>query len=252
MEFQIPHKTNANDRRLLSYNTYFECFERMDIIYIQDEPWEEPRPFQVPKWWECQWRRVGCGAKNCPMCGDFDEYIKNLENRSQEKLLSETDSQTIFEQAELGAFKEAILNESILDQQLNEEEYDEWLNKQPNLTEHPLYQKIRSWSDPLLKLIDQAEQNNEPWTKIESSLDLGWYASLMRGKVYRLLFDRWELDHENKHMDVDYLYTRYVLSESLNIIKESINTLLPQVSHKVEFITAASKIVRLEWEILNI
>ncbi|MEW6200621.1 MAG: hypothetical protein AB1546_01485, partial [bacterium] len=25
--------------------------------------------FKIPKWWDCQWRRVGCGEISCPMCG---------------------------------------------------------------------------------------------------------------------------------------------------------------------------------------
>ncbi|MBU4298954.1 hypothetical protein KJ636_02845 [Patescibacteria group bacterium] len=38
----------------------------------------EKKGFQMPKWMECNWRRVPCGKENCPICGRIKKDRQRL------------------------------------------------------------------------------------------------------------------------------------------------------------------------------
>lgn len=117
----------------------------------------------------------------------------------------------------------------------------------PEPEESPIYRAIRVWSDALREIEARARNRQAAWLETEAGLDLMWYGTLITGKVYRQLCNRWYADHRGESLleDGDYPMTRYVLAESIWIIPHSINQLkdereypdLQQLSVELEKLT---------------
>ncbi|OHA90199.1 MAG: hypothetical protein A2832_02395 [Candidatus Zambryskibacteria bacterium RIFCSPHIGHO2_01_FULL_44_22b] len=47
--------------------------------------------FKIPRWWECQWRRVSCKRSTCTFCGRLDDLKRFLseENEESKDILSQ-------------------------------------------------------------------------------------------------------------------------------------------------------------------
>lgn len=195
--------------------------------------------FDFPPWWECTWRRKGCGQSTCPMCGQHKLGLaKELQNifRTEEEREHGVSIDMFTERAE-----ESIIEES-----------DDLEDLTPEPEDFPLYQKVYAWHKKLITAAQKLEQDNPAVRDHKQWEDLLWYGTLLQGKVYRQLCSRFEMDNGNQFRDMDYIYTGYVLRESIKIIEESLMVMLPVIPKQRDFAVLKYSLGQLKPAILKI
>lgn len=175
---------------------------------------------RLPDWWECSWRRVKCGKSTCLMCASPDQCETIMAERELKRQASpdydpewEAEKHELIRQAE---------QEALAAMERGEAEDDS-----PDPEEFPIYQAVRNWWDRLRAIEARARDRQAAWLETEAGQDLMWYGTLITGKVYRQLCNRWYADHRRESLleDGDYPMTQFVLSESIWIIRDSVRKL---------------------------
>lgn len=205
--------------------------------------------FEMPKWMECGWRRVGCGRDDCPLCGrikkDRQGHIEKGEDPDSWKSVFEDVSRNFKEVLE--AIKQDAKQRGIDITNIDD------IKEPPEPEEFLLYNKAHEWRKFVCAILEEAADSGELWLDTEVGQDLSWYSSLLLGKIYRQLSNRWEMDHGDAYGEFDYEYTQKVIKESLKIIKQSLQELISyDTGQRINLMLAQSRLVDFENEILKI
>jgi hypothetical protein len=205
--------------------------------------------FVMPKWMDCTWRRLPCNQDDCPICGrikrDRERHLAQGENPdSMEAALEDVSNN----------FKEAL---SMIKKDAERLGIDitniENIPEPPQSHEFPLYNKIEKWRHSIYHMAEQAEDDLEAWPFLEAGEDLLWYANTILTKTYRQLCNRWHLEQGDEYGKEDYDYTKYVLSECLDILKTALEDLANTYQEeKGKFNLALIMLSGFEKEILKI
>jgi len=181
------------------------------------------KEFKIPKWWECQWRRVPCGKDSCKMCGQINKTRKKqiAEGKDPDSMESAFEHmQTSFSEAFATIKKDAermgIDITNIPNDIVMPPKPDYW----------PLSKKVTAWRNSIFDILNTADETGEPWAYTELADDLSWYANLLQAKTYRQLCTKWEQKHGMEYGDIDLKYTKYIIEESLKIIKKSMSEIM--------------------------
>ena len=204
---------------------------------------------EMPKWMECVWRRVPCGKDECPICGkikkDRQKHIDKGENPDDLKHVFEdvgSDFRKVLQFIKKDAAKRGIDITNIDD-----------IKEPPEPEKFPLYRKVEKWIKSVGQLRNNAELLNEFWLNTEEAADLFWYASIFLAKVYRQLYNKWEIENEGNYGDFDYEYTGKVISECLKILKKALENLIcKNYKQKIELSNIYSKLLELEKNVAKI
>lgn len=209
------------------------------------------KDFKVPEWWECQWRQIACGRDECRMCGRI--------NRSRQKHIDKGEDPDSMEAAfedikETFAEVKEMLSKDAKKMGIDLNNLPDEIDDTPKAEEFPLYNQVMKWYTLLMTTISNAHQSGEECLESEPAKDLMWYKNTILVKTYRQLCNRFELDKGDDIADVDYEYTRYVLAESIKIVKKSLEEIIKNYStlQEVNLKLALSQIKDLEAEILTI
>lgn len=177
--------------------------------------------FKIPKWWECGWRRVGCGKGECRLCG----MLKQNELRHIMKGEDPGSMESVF--ADVGrGFEDALqmIKQDAAEKGIDITNIDELASREPpEPDEFPLYRKVREWRELIFGIFDMGIAAESAWIYTEAAADLKWYSDMIVAKTYRQLCSRWELDRGEEDAGIDYKYTKYVLRECVDILKKSLS-----------------------------
>jgi len=174
--------------------------------------------FKIPKWMDCTWRRVPCNRDDCKICGKIkqrrEQHIRAGRNPDDMSVVLEDVGND---------FKEAMsmIKADAAARGINIENIDD-IKEPPKPNEFPLYNQAREWRDDIYKMAEQASNNLDAWPELEAGLDLLWYSNTILAKTYRQLCNRWHIEQGDEYGEEDYQYTKYVLGECLQIIKDSL------------------------------
>lgn len=123
----------------------------------------------------------------------------------------------------------------------------------PRPKEFLLYRRVKSAGNRLDRLCKALLLENSTIGEEETFKDLQWYRYTMQAKAYRQLCNRWYLSQGNRHSDLDYAYTQFVLTELLAILETSLHDLRGKTQrHQHDIRTAIRHLSVLESELLNI
>lgn len=183
--------------------------------------------FTPPEWWECAWRRVGCGKMTCPICGkikqrelfhringedpyDLETVLEDLGNDFKDLLkMVEEDAKVIVKRFEM-----------------SQEEIEEEIERERSET----YKKVFHWRKGVFHIISNLEVNRSSWMETESVQDLIWYSNTFLSKTFRQSINREDLQKGEKEAKFDYDYTKYVLKECAKILEKSIRHLSENIN----------------------
>lgn len=210
---------------------------------------KEIQRFSFPKWMECGWKRVSCGRDDCPLCGqvkkDRQAHIDKGEDPDSLKAVLEDVGLNFKKVLEL-VKKDAAANGVDISK-------IEAIKEPPKPEEFSLYRRAHSWQKYVCAILDDASQNGELWLDTPAGLDLAWYSSILLGKVYRQLSNRWEMEHGDEYGEFDYRYTRNVIKKSLSFINDSFAELVCfETGQSINLMLAQSKLKELEKQIIKI
>lgn len=210
---------------------------------------KKEKEFNIPKWIDCSWKRISCGEDSCPICGKIkkerENHIKNGEDPN-DIAVSFLDISKTFNKI-LKEIKKDAKNMGIDISKII-------IKKEPPPPyEFPLYNEIKKWRDSMFFIIKRAVIRKETLVFTEAFDDFLWYIDLLPIKAYRELCNKWELENGEEDNDYDYIYTKYVLSECLKILKESLATFMIFNSEEKQFfIINMASLMSLEEEIKRI
>lgn len=205
--------------------------------------------FEMPKWMECGWRRVGCGKDDCPLCG----RIKKDRQRHIEKGEDPDSLKSVFEDVGRN-FKEvlAAIKQDAKQKGIDITNIDD-IKEPPEPEEFPFYNKAYQWRKLVCSILEDAADSGELWLQTEAGQDLSWYSSLLLGKIYRQLSNRWEMENGDAYGEFDYEYTQEIVKESLKIVKQSLGELIfYETGQKINLMLAQRQLMDFEDEILKI
>ncbi len=208
----------------------------------------EKKGFQMPKWMECNWRRVPCGRDDCPICGRIKKDRQGYLERGGDP----DDLKNVFEDVGRN-FKEAL---GMIKKDAERRGIDitniENIKEPPEPKEFPFYRKVEQWNKSVMTLGDTAQVLGEFWIYTEEAADLFWYANILMAKAYRQICNRWHIENGDDYGDFDYQYTGYVLKECLAILKKSLRELIKKsIARKEEFGSILSEFLKLEKQIMK-
>ncbi len=207
--------------------------------------------FKIPKWWDCQWRRVPCGKDSCAMCGRVNKQRKKHILRGEDPDTMESalaDVGDMFDETFELLHKHSKRMGIDLNNLPEEPEPE-----RPEHEEYPLYNSLTQWYKGVRKLAKEAEEGFQAWIKTEAGQDLLWYHSMILVKTARQLDNRWEIEHGDEFAAQDMEYQGYVLSESIAILKKALADLAALRTHQaVDFTFCLSELESLEKKILKI
>ncbi len=166
-----------------------------------------------PDWLDCGWRRVPCKKKDCPVCS----VKKELD------------------------YSENFINSDFLDNK-----------KTPKPEEFPFYFEVKNWIDDFISVSENSLNNSDFWIFTEEAADLFWYLNVLGQKVYSQLCNRYLIEKGEKRFS-EYDYDRYVLIESIRIIKKSVKIILeinPTQAESLKYLL--KKLSLMEERIFNI
>ncbi len=143
----------------------------------------------VPYWFDCTWKRVGCGKKECPVCG------KSRRNK-------------------------VFLHQEIIFQAFRKEEMEKIKKKPPKPEKFSLYREAKTWRDDLFDIAEEADHYGDFWVFTVVAADLFWYSSLLVSKCDYQLQNRFYINHG--YGGIDYDYTDYVVKDCIDILKKSL------------------------------
>jgi hypothetical protein len=127
------------------------------------------------------------------------------------------------------------------------------IKEPPEPEEFPLYEEIKKWSGEVLKIRNEAELSGSWWVYTEAAVNLFWYSRTLQAKTYRQLCNRWHIENGDDYGKFDHRYTKYVLEESLQILKNSLLELINNnFSQKERLNSVYSNLLKLEKDILKI
>lgn len=180
--------------------------------------------FKPPTWWECTWRRIGCGMADCPICSKINTYATTHNPSSNTKECLFLIQKQILHPLDYEDSADAHSRDLHYDDAIDD--FDE-IELPPEPHQFPLFRHIHKWTNEVRILADEAEQNGRLWVYSEAGQDLLWYITLLPLKIYRQLYNLWELEFESesKSPSPDFEYTRYIIEESTNIIERSFEQL---------------------------
>ncbi len=98
----------------------------------------------------------------------------------------------------------------------------------PEPEEFDLFEDVRSWMDSVVELLVQGNEIGEEWVALDMGKDLAWYASTLVAKTYRQLVNRMEIECGEEMQSVEYMYTQYVIAESVRMSREAMRTVRKQ------------------------
>jgi hypothetical protein len=205
--------------------------------------------FSYPKWMECGWKRVGCGRDNCPLCGriikDRQAHIEKGEDPDSLKSVLEDvglNFKKVLEMIKKDAAANGIDIANI-----------DSIKEPPRPEEFALYRQALGWQRYVCAIMQQAGENGELWLDTPAGLDLSWYSSILLGKVYRQLSNRWEMENGDEYGEFDFNYTKNVIKQSLRFINEAFAELTPfDTGQKINLMLAQSQLKELETKIIKI
>lgn len=205
--------------------------------------------FNIPKWWECGWRRVACGKKSCVLCGrilgDRQKHIERGEDPDDMKSVLEDVGGSLSEAL-------AMIKQDARRMGIDIANIDN-IKEPPRPDKFALYRRVAKWRGIVSEIIARAEESQSLWLFTEVAADLMWYKNIVAAKTYRQLCNRWHIDHGDDYGEVDVVYTKYVLTECIRIMKKSLHELsLLASEQKAELMLAAGRLAKFESEILTI
>jgi len=205
--------------------------------------------FEMPKWMECGWRRVGCGKDDCPLCGRI--------KRDRQKCIVKGEDpdgwKSVFEDVNHN-LKEALV---MIKKDAESKGFDitniDDIKEPPEPEEFALYNEADKWRNLIYAILEDAAETGELWIDTEAGRDLSWYNSVLLGKIYRQLSNRWEMENGDAYGEFDYDYTKKIISESLKMLERSFAELIPyDTGQKINLMLAQSQLLGLQKKILNI
>ena len=205
--------------------------------------------FDIPKFWDCGWRRVACGKKNCLLCGKILRDRQKHIDRGEDP----DDIKSVFEDVG-GSLSEAL---AMIKKDAESKGIDitniGGIKEPPRPGSFPLYRKVSKWRDRVEFISKEAIAAGSFWIETEAAADLLWYRNTLAAKTYWQLCNRWHMDNGDEYGDFDHEYTKYVLGECLLILKRSLRELAALMSEqKGELTLAAAYLYKLEKQILEI
>ncbi|MDD5589785.1 MAG: hypothetical protein PHQ47_01250 [Candidatus Portnoybacteria bacterium] len=209
----------------------------------------EAQRFRFPKWLECGWKRIGCGRDDCPLCGQ----IKKDRQAHTERGEDPDGIKAVLEDVGLN-FKKIleIIKKDAASKGIDIANID-MIKEPPRPEEFSLYNQVCGWQNYICAILDQAAESGELWLDTPAGLDLSWYSSILLGKVYRQLSNRWEMENGGDYGDFDYNYTRKVIKQSLRFINDSFIELISfDSTQKINLMLAQSQLKEMEKEISKI
>jgi len=232
----------------------------------ENTPPEEINGFKIPKWWECQWRRIGCQKKSCPFCGRLQRLMRELPTEGDES--GDHPFRVLEYQAKDFGIPKEYLPQNY-EREITEDDFDdegklisdiedEGDDALPEPEKFLLYRRARWWFAPLGAYIAGAESKKEKWAESDAAQDLMWYGTMLSSKIYRQLCTRYEAAHaareERKNVlefsRIELGYTGYVLREIVSIIEKALKELSAKSEmHSLEEVE--SKFGRLKPSILE-
>ena len=183
---------------------------------------------------DCGWKRLPCGKKNCLLCGGKKE--NSIKIRKKKDLSSQVENiRKDFKKVS----RATRLDSAFIIQEIR---------KKKEILETPgynLFEKINAWRMDLLDAYNGMEDLVFLKEK-DAILDSLWYANILAVRIF------WQ--HEKAGEKNDYYYNNlYVLEESLNILKGSLEKLIEHYpGHKKDLSLPFIYITGLEKEILNL
>jgi len=226
--------------------------------------------FKIPRWWECQWRRISCKRSTCTFCGRVEDLKRFLSDEGDVESQSNLSQVIHYQAKDLGIPPEYLLGGPEIDESyfndtdvIDEKDFEEFIeNRPPEADSFMLYRLLKHWSRPLVTTLGKAENKKEKWVAREEAQDLMWYATMLPTKVYRQLSTRWETrqaPEEEKEMAEEFArielgYTGYILLEITDIIELSLRELIEDknIPHKEFFGESMKRFRRLRSSILEI
>lgn len=234
----VMEKTNTRSlpkRRRLKNKSARKRKMKLSEGFNKERKWMEKRGFeyigtidnfQIPKWWECNWRRIPCGEDDCRLCGkikkDRKRHVLRGEDPDSIKSVFEDVGNSLGEA--LAMIKQHAAEMGIDITNINEREFKE----PPEPDEFPLYERTLSWRELLyetLAIEGLVVEDKEP---DETVKDLLWYSNTLIAKTYRQLCNRWHIKQKVGEGEFDYKYTKYVLGECLKILQSSLLAVIAQ------------------------
>ncbi len=205
--------------------------------------------FKIPKWWECGWRRTACNKKECILCGkilrDRQRHIDKGDDPDDMKSVMEDVGNSLGEALQM--IKKHAESMGIDITNIDDTE------NPPEPKKFPLYRKVDCWRKSIENIVNAAYEANELWFDSVAAADLLWYRHTLAAKTYRQLCNKWHIDRGDEYGDVDYQYTKYVLSECLRILERSLAELSSLASEeKAELMLALGRLKDMKGEILKI
>lgn len=204
---------------------------------------------KMPKWMDCAWRRVPCNKDKCRICG------KIKQDRLRHVAMGKNTYNIAIAPEDVGRnFKEALM---LIKKDAERMGIDitniDNIKQPPEPHKFRLYRKVARWRDSIYDIADDAEETGSFWLATEPAQELLWYTNTLTAKTYRQLCNRWHIEKGDDYGDFDNEYTKYVLSEVINIIKKSLSELAYfESDQKGELMLAIAKLTESEEEILKI
>lgn len=205
--------------------------------------------FEIPKFWECGWRRVPCGKKNCLLCG------KILQNRQGHIKKGENpdDLKSVFEDVGSSLAEALAMIKKDAERMGIEITNIDKIQEPPCPSKFSLYRNVSKWRNRIELIAEHAVKSGDLWIETEAAADLLWYKNTLAAKTYRQLCNRWHMDNGDEYGDIDYEYTKYVIGECVLILKKSLQELsLFASEQKGELVLAIARLHALEKQILKI
>lgn len=205
--------------------------------------------FKIPEWWECSWRRIGCGKKTCRLCGKIQKDRQGHISKGEDPDSLESALEDVG-----GSFREAM---SMIKKHAESMGIDitniDSIKEPPEPNKLPLYRKIFKWRNFINDIIKDAYQTESLWLATEAAADLNWYKDTLSAKTYRQLCNKWHIEQGDEYGDFDHKYTKYILDECLRILECALNDLvLLNSPQKVSLTMALSQFLEIEKKILSI
>lgn len=171
-----------------------------------------------------------CGKDTCALCGRINKQrrvhiAKGKDPDSIESVLA--DVQDSF------AETRAMLQKDAKRFGINLENLKDVGTEPPENSNHPVVKRLMRFYKTMLKVSRDAQESFQAWPKTEAGKDFVWYPSMILIKTKRLLDDRWEIEQGEDYFNDDVEYTRYVLQESVLILKNALTELIVPRTHQL-------------------
>lgn len=233
---------SSSDIQTTKNPQYIEFVDGICIVWEECERAGETirRPkriddFEVPLWWECQWRRGTCTRTHCKMCRELDAFLEELENDPPEFTDDQSDgfdhaSAELIDEGMFGGEEDTGSRDDIrqpsrsveevgADESDADAEIDFWEREGTPVAE------VMGWRKQFYDVIESAGAEGGVWTEEGVAGELIWYVNIFCAKVFRIFGSAPVFDDPFGERDIDTLYTEHVLKTCGVIITDAFTEL---------------------------